>query len=273
MSWQPLGPAILFAPADKPERFAKAYERADMIIIDLEDGCQPVNRETARQQLADASLDPARTIIRVSGAQGPDFAADCAAAAATGIAQIMLAKAESAADVEAVAARIPGAQVIALLETPRGVLAAGEIAASASCAALFWGAEDLVAGLGGNASRRADGRYRDIPRFARAHAHLHAAAHGKAMLDAVYVNIPDLDGLRAEAEDAAALGFAASVCIHPNQVETIRAAYRPSAAAIAWAQGLLAAAESNKGAFAYEGRMVDEPLFKQAQAIIRRAGA
>ena len=75
-SWQPLGPAILFAPADRPERFAKAADRADMVILDLEDGCRAENREAAREAIASCDLDPARTIVRVNPAEVEDYAAD-----------------------------------------------------------------------------------------------------------------------------------------------------------------------------------------------------
>ena len=61
-SWQPLGPAILFAPADRPERFGKAADRADMVILDLEDGCRAENRDAAREAIASCDLDPARTL-------------------------------------------------------------------------------------------------------------------------------------------------------------------------------------------------------------------
>ncbi|HHT32194.1 MAG TPA: HpcH/HpaI aldolase/citrate lyase family protein, partial [Corynebacterium sp.] len=102
---------------------------------------------------------------------------------------------------------------------------------------------------------------------------LAAAAFGRAALDSVHVDIADDDGLRAEALDAAALGYAATVCIHPGQVATIREAYRPTDEEADWARRLLAAARDDGGAFSFEGRMVDAPLFRQAEAIARRAEA
>ncbi len=286
-TWLPVGPAILFAPADRPERFAKAAERADMVILDLEDGCRAENRPQARKEIAAAasSLDPAATIVRINGTDTSDYALDLEALAPTPFRQIMVPKVSAGAHVDDVVATLgEGTQVIALIETPLGVLRAEEVAAAAGTAAMFWGAEDLVAGLSGTASRyRAEearlapgrifaGAYRDVPLHARSQVHLAAAAYGKASLDSVYVDIKDTDGLAAEAADAAALGFAATVCIHPAQVPVIRQAYRPSDAEIEWARGLLDAAKTNSGAFSFEGRMVDAPLFRQAEAIARRAG-
>ena len=78
-AWLPQGPALLFAPADRPERFAKAADRSDMVILDLEDGCRAENRAEARQNVIHADLDPERTIVRVNPIDSPDFAADLAA--------------------------------------------------------------------------------------------------------------------------------------------------------------------------------------------------
>lgn len=271
--WLPTGPALLFAPADRPDRFTKAGDRADMVILDLEDGCRPENRAEARRSIVDCTLDPARVIVRVNPAATTEITADLAAVAASSFRQVMLAKAESAEDVATVLQAVPDARVIALVETPAGVLHAEEIAAAEGVVAMFWGAEDLVAGLGGTSSRRADGTYRAIAVHARSQVQLAAATHDRAALDSVYVDIPDRDGLRAEADDAAALGFAGTCCIHPSQVEVIREAYRPSAEELDVARRLLEAAELDRGAFSFEGRMVDEPLFRQAQAILSRATA
>ncbi|WP_298087402.1 CoA ester lyase [uncultured Corynebacterium sp.] len=274
--WIPAGPAILFAPADRPDRFAKAAERADLVILDLEDGCRPENKAAARQAIIDNPMDPERTIIRINPSDSPEYAADLEMLADTRYDLVMLPKAESAASVEALA----GYRVIALIETAMGVLRADDIASADNVAAMFWGAEDLTAGLGGTNSRFTEkeaapgivpGTYRDVARHARARVQLAAAAFGRAALDSVHVDISDDDGLRSEALDAAALGYAATVCIHPGQVQTIRDAYRPSDEQIDWARRLLAAASEDGGAFSFEGQMVDAPLFRQAEAIARRA--
>lgn len=271
-AWIPAGPALLFAPADRPDRFTKAADRSDMVILDLEDGCRPENRAEARRSIVECALDPARVIVRVNPAGTAEFAADLAAVAASGFRQVMLAKTEGAADVAELRRVVADAEVIALLETPLGVLRAEEVATAEGVVALFWGAEDLVAGLGGTSSRRADGSYRSIAVHARDRVHLAAAAHGRAALDSVYVDIADLAGLREEAAGAAALGYVGTCCIHPSQVAVIRQAYQPTDTELDSARRLLNAAEADRGAFSFEGRMVDEPLFRQARAIVRRAG-
>jgi citrate lyase subunit beta/citryl-CoA lyase len=88
----------------------------------------------------------------------------------------------------------------------------------------------------------------------------------------VHLDIRDLDGLRDEAEDAVALGFAGTVCIHPTQIPVVREAYRPTEERLDWARRVLTAARSERGVFAFEGQMVDSPVLKHAQMTLRRAG-
>ena len=254
-----------------------------MVILDLEDGCRPDNRADARRAIVESDeasgLDPERVIVRINPVDSPDHAADLEMLADARFDLVMLPKAESAAAVESLA----GHRVIPLIETPMGVLRADDIASADNAVAMFWGAEDLTAGLGGTSSRfgaeetgageHGPGTYRDVARHARARTQLAAAAFGRAALDSVHVDIADVDGLRAEAVDAAALGYAATVCIHPSQVAVIREAYRPSDDDADWARRLLAAARDDAGAFSFEGRMVDAPLFRQAEVIARRAEA
>ncbi len=104
--------------------------------------------------------------------------------------------------------------VIALIETPRGAVFAAEIAAAEGTVAMMWGAEDLVAALGGSSSRQADGSYRDVGRHVRSTVLLAASTFDRVALDAVYLDIGDLDGLQVEANDGVAVGFGGTVCIH-----------------------------------------------------------
>lgn len=265
-----MGPALLFCPADRPERFAKAANAADAVIIDLEDAVSPDAKVTARGALIESELDPDRTIVRVNGVDTDQFESDMSTLSQTDYRTIMVAKAESAKRIGRIDARF---EVIALCETARGVAHAERIAEQRNVVALMWGAEDLVASLGGTSSRKPNGRYRDIARHARSHVLLSAGARGKAAIDAVHLDIADAKGLGREARDAAASGFAATACIHPQQVPVIRDAYRPDAGAVTWARRVLAAAEGERGVFSFDGRMVDEPVLRHARMVLSRAGA
>ncbi len=271
-----MGPALLFCPADRPERYQKASERADAVILDLEDAVAPADKQRARGAIlaqvgaADVpELDPSRTIVRINPAGTDEFDKDLHCLAHTPYTTVMLAKAESPAQLKALA----GYHVIALCETAAGVLNAAAIAAEPNVVALMWGAEDLIASLGGTSSRKDDGGYRAVALHARSTVLLAAGAAGKAAVDAVYVNIPDLDGLAVEAADAVASGFGSKACIHPTQAAVVREAYAPSGADVSAAKELLqAAASAGSGVFQFNGKMIDGPILKHAEATIRRAG-
>lgn len=264
-----LGPALLFCPADRPERYRKAFDRADAVILDLEDAVAPDDKTAARGHLIESELDPARVIVRVNPADSDAFIADLATLSQTDYRRIMLAKAESPKRVARIDQRF---EVIALCETAKGIAQADRLAALDNVIALMWGAEDLVASLGGTSSRKANGRYRDIARYARSRVLLAAGARGKAVIDAVHLDIGDVKGLATEAADAAASGFSATACIHPGQVAVIRDAYRPDDASVAWARQVLTAAEGERGVFSFDGRMVDEPVLRHARSVLERAG-
>lgn len=261
------GAGWLFCPAHRADRIAKAAAAADVVILDLEDGVPEDQRAQARTHLLAHPLDPDRTVVRIRGADSPEHELDLRAVAATAYSRVMLAKAESAASARALAPL----RVVALCETPRGVLHAPEIASAANVDALMWGAEDLVAAIGGTSTRGPDGAYRDLATYARSSVLVAAAAAGKAAIDAVYLDFKDLDGLAAESADGAASGFAAKACIHPTQVDVVRRAYLPSDEHLAWARAVLDAPRG--GAFQIDGVMIDRPVVEQARRIIARAGA
>lgn len=264
-----LGPALLFCPADRPDRYGRALDRADAVIIDLEDAVSPANRVTARQALVEHQHDPARTIVRVNAVNTPDHALDLVAVAQTDYRTIMVPKAESAPAL----AKLAGFAIVALCESAAGVIAAAEIAAVDTVVAMMWGAEDLIASIGGTSSRRSDGSYRDVARHARSQVLLAAGAHGKGAIDTVHLEIADLAGVATEAEDAVASGFTATACIHPSHVEPIRRAYRPTEAEIEAATDILRAAQGQPGVFRYRSLMVDAPVLRHAEAVMRRAGS
>jgi citrate lyase subunit beta/citryl-CoA lyase len=271
-----MGPALLFCPADRPERFQKAAERSDAVIIDLEDAVAAADKKRARgailAQLGSSGegpeLDPSRTIVRINPAGTADFEKDLHCLAHTPYRTVMLAKTESAEQLRA----LEGFHVIALCETAAGIVNAPAIAAAPNVVALMWGAEDLLASLGGTSSRKDDGGYRAVALHARSSVLLAAGAFGKEAVDAVYVNIPDLEGLAEEARDAVASGFSSKACIHPGQVAAVRAAYAPSGDEVAAARELLEAARAaGTGVFQFKGKMIDGPILKHAEATLRKA--
>ncbi|KUI19331.1 citrate lyase subunit beta [Mycobacterium sp. GA-1285] len=261
------GPAWLFCPADRPERFEKAAAAADVVILDLEDGVAAKDRDAARTALIETRLDPDRTVVRVNPAGTNDHPLDLEALAKTDYTTVMLAKTEDPQQVRELAPL----DVVVLIETPLGALAVTDLARTGNAVALMWGAEDLFAVTGGTANRYPDGSYREVARHVRSQTLLAAKAYGRLALDSVYLDIKNLDGLRGEVDDAVAVGFDVKVAIHPTQVAVIREGYAPTAAQVQWARHVLAAARDARGVFQFEGIMVDAPVLRRAERIVQLA--
>jgi citrate lyase subunit beta/citryl-CoA lyase len=260
-----VGPAWIFCPADRPERFAKAAASADIVILDLEDGAG--DKPTAREAVVNTPLDPARTVVRINPHGSEDQRLDLEALKRTGYTTVMLPKCEAAEQVSALAPL----DVVLIIETPLGALKVTETAAVPNTVGVMWGAEDLFGSLGGTANRFPDGTYRGVADHVRSQSLLAAKAFGKLALDSVYIDIKDLDGLRRETDDAVAVGFDIKVALHPNQVPVIRDGYAPSVEQVDWARQVLAAAADQRGAFAFDGTMVDAPVLRRAERIVALA--
>jgi len=257
------GPAYLFCPASRPDRYQKALDAADFAIFDLEDAVAPADKAAARQALIDNPVDPDAVIVRVNAIGTPDHTLDLETLEQTTYRRIMVPKAENP---EAIAA-LEGFEVIALCETARGVLRAAEIAVAPSLVGLMWGAEDLIASLGGRSSRQDDHSYRPIARHARAVVLLAAGAEGKPAIDAVVLALDDVDSLINEATDAVASGFVGKACIHPRQAALVREAFRPSDELVAWAMQVVERA-GDDGVHIVGGEMVDGPVIAQARKVL-----
>jgi citrate lyase subunit beta/citryl-CoA lyase len=243
---------------------------ADAVILDLEDSVGLAAKDAARDFVADSKLERSCTVVRINPAGSPQHEADLEMVKQSGFQFVMAPKAESRNDLEA----LGNLQVVALCETAAGVVNVHETCTASNVVAMMWGAEDLMASLGGSRSRHSDGSYVDVARHARSQVLLAAGAAGIALIDAVFLDIGDQDGLLAECQQCVADGFTHKACIHPSQVPVVRSGFAPSPEQIAWAKALLQEAEVQENAvFAFQGRMVDEPLLRQAHAVIDRAPA
>ena len=277
----------LFVPASRPELFAKALASdADAISFDLEDAVQEERKAEARAALqAFLRATPPRPrgkiiIVRVNGLTTPHFEADVAAVAWPVVDMINVPKPESAEDVRAAGAVLARyetgrdvAHPIGLLpniESPRGLRRAAEIAgAHPRVAGLQLGLGDLFEPFGID---RADAPAVHAMQLA---VRLAAADAGVWACDTVYGTVSDPDGYTREAEAARRLGFIGKSCIHPTQIPLANAVFRPSDAEIAAARRVVEAARGAEakgvGAFLVDGRMIDIPFIKRAEAILGAA--
>ncbi len=275
--------SLLFVPGDRPDRMAKALGLgADALILDLEDAVAPDAKPAARQTVA-AFLAQSRDhgvqlFVRINPVDGPLATEDLAAILPARPDGIVLPKAEGLVSLHALAAR--GVEHIPILpivtETPTALFRLGEYAGSSlPLAGLTWGAEDLPAAIGATTAREADGSYTAPYQLARSLTLFAAHAAGTAAIETVYPDFRDLDGLAAYAARGQRDGFTGMMAIHPAQLPVINAAFTPSDQDIARAQAIvdLFAANPGAGALQLDGKMVDAPHLKAAQALLARARA
>lgn len=260
--------SYLFVPANRPDRFEKALtSHADAVIIDLEDAVPPDDKSTARHAVA-AWLSPAHpVIIRVNGSDTPWLREDLTLARLPGVVGVMLPKAEKIDDVFTVACVGAGTAVLPMIETAVGLANAQTIARARGVERLVFGSIDFQLDLGISGDDVELAPYRAQLVLASRLAGI------AAPVDGVSTSIDDVESLKGDAQRARRQGFGAKLCIHPRQIETVNAAFGPSADEVSWAQRVLeAAARSGGAAVSVEGRMVDRPVMMRAQAIVQEAG-
>lgn len=279
----------LFVPGSRPELFAKALSGpADALSFDLEDAVAPSRKAEAREHLARMLADPQTAasgktlIVRVNALDSGHFHADVQAVVRPGLHLVNLPKAESEADVVAAASAIEQARaangvnepvgLLLNIESPRALRRAACLAAAhRSVAGLQLGLGDLFEPAG--ISRRQNVAVQQAMFALR----MAAAEAGVFAYDSAFANIEDEAGFRAEAELARSLGYLGKSCIHPRQVPLVNAAFRPTDEEIAHATRVVKAAReaSDKGvaAFVVDGRMIDGPFLRRAEAILRSAQA
>ena len=272
--------SLLFVPADRPERFAKATASgADAIILDLEDSVALANKPAGREAIAALLPQPrtAKVLVRVNPLDSGMTAADLAA---LGLGQpdgIVLPKAEGAASIDALLALMAEGRVPILpiaTETPSAIF---EIGTYRECReallGLTWGAEDLPASMGASTAREDDGRYTAPYEMARNLTLFSAHAAGVQAIETVFPDIRNLAGLEGYVNRARRDGFTGMMAIHPSQVAVINAGFTPHAEEVARAREIvrLFAADPTLGVIQLGGKMIDKPHLKLAKAILARA--
>jgi citrate lyase subunit beta/citryl-CoA lyase len=263
---------MLYMPASNPRAIEKARTLAvDGVILDLEDAVAPDAKEAARSQAVEAvkagGFGRREVWVRVNAMDTAWGAEDLAAVGRAGPDGILLPKVADPEQLERVGTRLLDmhvdlrTRVWAMIETPAAVLRVHEIAAvardsEARLAGLVIGTNDLVKESGG---RVVPGRWPLLPWLMQAIAA--ARAYGLAILDGVYNDFRDADGLAAECAQGRAMGFDGKTLIHPSQIDVCNAVFSPSADEIEEARQITAAFDARenagKGVVQINGRMVE----------------
>ncbi|MFI9489708.1 HpcH/HpaI aldolase/citrate lyase family protein [Promicromonospora sp. NPDC052451] len=271
---------LLYVPADRPDRVAKALaSAADAVLVDLEDAVAPSRKGEARENAGRILAGPAGSgagagrpagavQVRINHRSTPWHADDVALLGSLppGIG-VRVPKVESAGEVRELAEALPGRALHLLVESALGVERAFELAA----------ASPQVASIGlGEADLRSDLRVSDDAGLTWARSRVVVAARAAGLAPPVmsaYTNVRDLDGLAASCLVGRRLGFSGRTAIHPGQLDTIRAAFLPSAAEVAAAREVLdrvrGAAAEGVGAVALEdGTFLDVAMVERARWVV-----
>jgi citrate lyase subunit beta/citryl-CoA lyase len=286
--------SIHFVPGGQERMMAKALTLpADGLILDLEDAVPPDRKAATRPIVAgwlrNLDFKGRERWVRMNPLASGLGRADLEETIAGRPDGYVVPKPRHAGDVREIAQILDGLEhrhglpagstrlLPIATETPEGLLNIREVAvASPRIVGISWGIEDLGAAMGLPRVRDDQGRYLDIPRYARTMCAIVAAAAGVEALDTVYTDIADLAGLRGECEDAVAMGFGGKISIHPDQIAVINAVFTPDGAVVEEARELVALFEEHRRrgvyAFRFKGQMVDAPHLSRALKLIARAG-
>ncbi len=258
--------SALYLPASNPRAIEKAWILlADMIILDLEDAVRPGLKDEARSAAVNAvaqGFGDRLTAIRINAADSDWHAADLIAVLNSACDFVILPKVESVEVAETVA-EMAGKPMIAMIETPRGVINAAAIAQGFEVAGLIAGTNDLA-----NMLHIPSGSGRVGLTLALQTIILAARAAGIWAFDGVFNDLANSDGLEAECREGRAFGFDGKTLIHPTQIEATNRIWSPSQREIDEAKALIAAASG--GAERFGDRMIEDMHVEMAKRLIAR---
>jgi len=281
-----------FVPGANEKMLHKSIATAaDCLILDLEDAVVPERKDDAREVvsewLRDVDFQGKERTVRMNPLDTPWGLRDLEVTMRHPPDAYVVPKVSTLQQLETISAEINRWEaqyghpenavglILVSTETPLGALNIATFAQCPRVISMSWGAEDLSAALGAPRNRRPDGSYLDVFSYCRTMTLLAAAAGEVQPMDTVYVDFNDPEGLRAECQEAAWMGYTGKITIHPNQIDIVNAAFSPDADEVDEAQRLVeafaTAAEQGLMAISFEGKMVDVPHLTRAKKTLERA--
>jgi len=277
--------SVLYMPGANERALEKAKGiDADALILDLEDSVSPDAKEQGRANVVAAvrsgEYGHRELAIRVNSIGTTWHDADMAAAAAVGPDAVLVPKVESADQVRQLVAALEAGgapattQLWAMIETPRALLHAEEIAAAHDrLTVVVMGTNDIVNETFG---LHTPGR-NPVVLASLAWTLLAVRAAGKIVIDGVYNDVKDADGFDAEARQGREMGFDGKTLIHPSQVEPANVAFSPSDADVEHARDMISTFEdaqaAGQGVATFNGKMIEELHVRDARRILAFAEA
>ena len=280
----------MFVPGHRQRMIDKALGlNADAIMLDIEDGVAPNEKDAARKNIAEslsrerAPGSPGR-YVRINAIGHARMDADLEAVVRPGLEGLVCPKVDTVDEVRKVDAILNdkepknkiakgSVKLLIAIESPTGLLNAAAIAAaSPRVVGLLFGAEDFGREIGLPAVREAEAR--DLL-YARSAIVIAAAAAHVQPIDGVWVDLNDVQGLYTFAKQSRRLGFSGMSCIHPSQIDPINSTFSPTPEEIDYCQKVLQAFEEanarGDGSIAFGGQLIDRPIVERARRSIDMA--
>ena len=255
----------LFVPGHRSELLVKAASSgADAVIMDLEDAVSPADKPAAHKAILERPDIEIPLLIRTNAFESEWFAIDLDHIAQRRPSMVMLPKAESADHVELIRQKLGHKiPVLPIVESAAGLASLGEMLCHPSVFQVAFGHLDFALDIGASSDW-------ECLHYARGKMVLESRLASKAApLDGVSVRFDDMDVVAQESSLAKAMGFGGKLLIHPKQIEPAKAVFLPSVEDYEWARRVMAAVADNVSAVQLDGSMIDAPVIKRAQLIIR----
>lgn len=287
----------MFVPGNRQRMLEKSLGVAvDAVMMDIEDGVAPAEKDTARHQIAtcleqvakrlqgDGQLRTPARFVRINAVGHERMRDDLALVLRPGLEGLVLPKVETPDQVRTVAQILDqqetqagiargAVRLLVAIESPKGLFNAYGIATSSPrVIGLLFGAEDFSREL--SLPLRRDGEARDLI-YARSTLVTAAACAHVQSVDGVWPDLQDTEGLKTFAAQSRRLGFSGMSLIHPAQVEIVNAAFTPAVDEIEYAQRVLRAFDEardrGEGAVAFGGQLLDLPIVDRARQTLALA--
>ena len=267
--------SFIFAPGLRPELYPKALAcGADIVCVELEDGVAPHDKDEAREKtmalFAELQADDGvERIVRINCLRSAVGLDDVQAILATDTPPpaLMLPKVVSPDEIvwldDLLTERGHDTRLHIIIEMNAGLEAVFDIArASSRIDALFFGGVDMSADL------RCKNAWEPLL-YARSRVVHAAASVGIDAIDVPYLDLDDLEGMKAQAQLAKDLGFSGKGAVHPKQISALNEVFTPSPEEVAKAQKILAAfEEANTGLVVVDGKLIEKPVVREMQRIV-----
>ena len=274
--------SLIFVPGNNSRFLEKAKTlSADIVCFDLEDSVPNEEKESARNLIKEAlskrSEYKAEVYVRTNSPASGIIPQDLSKIVQKGIDGIVIPKVNNVAELRKIIKtlaslekkrKLKPIEIIPSIESAEGVVNTYHIASSSNrVSTLIFGVFDLLNDLGIEYTKQPEGA-----KYARAKIPVDARAAGKHVIDAIWQDLNDENGLEEDCIIGRNLGYVGKSVIHPNQIPTVHKIFYPTQAEIEWAkkvcQAYIESTKKNKGATKVEGKMIDEVHFKRAKALL-----